>query len=40
MITLLAHVTSQEAPAGLLLFVAGLVVGTLLTAAIFKFRTR
>ena len=40
MLTTLAHVTLQEAPAGLLLFVAGMVVGTLLTAAIFKLRTR
>jgi hypothetical protein len=40
MITLLAHVTPQEAPAGMLLFVAGMVVGTLLTAAVFKFRAR
>jgi hypothetical protein len=40
MITLLAHVTPQEAPAGMFLFVAGMVVGTLLTAAVFKFRAR
>lgn len=40
MITILAHVTPQEAPAGMLLFVAGMVVGTLLTAALFKFRAR
>jgi hypothetical protein len=40
MITMLAHVTAQEAPAGILLFVAGMVVGTLLTAVIFKFRAR
>lgn len=40
MITMLAHVTPQEAPAGMLLFVAGMVVGTLLTAAVFKFRSR
>jgi hypothetical protein len=40
MLTMLAHVTPQEVPAGLLLFVSGMVVGTLLTAAIFRFRSR
>ena len=40
MITMLAHVTPHEAPAGMLLFVAGMVVGSLLTAAIFKIRAR
>jgi hypothetical protein len=40
MLTMLAHVTPQEAPAGILMFVAGMVVGTLLTAAIFKIRAR
>jgi hypothetical protein len=40
MLTTLAHVTPQEAPTGMLLFVAGMVVGTLLTAAVFKFRSR
>ena len=40
MLTMIAHVTPQEAPAGMLLFVAGMVVGTLLTAAAFKFRAR
>jgi hypothetical protein len=40
MITMLAHVTPQEAPAGMLLFVVGMAVGTLLTAAVFKLRAR
>lgn len=40
MLTMLAHVTPQEAPAGLLLFVSGIVVGTLLTAAFFRLRSR
>ena len=40
MLTTLAHVTPLEAPAGLLLFVAGMVVGTLLTAAIYKLHAR
>lgn len=37
---LLAHVTPQEAPTGVFVFVAGMVVGSLLTAAIFKFRAQ
>lgn len=40
MLSLIAHVTPQEAPTGMLLFVAGIVVGTLLTAVVFKFRAR
>jgi hypothetical protein len=40
MLTMLAHVTPHEAPTGMLLFVAGMVVGTLLTAAVYKLRAR
>lgn len=40
LLSMLAHVTPQEAPTGLFVFVAGMVVGTLLTAAVFKFRSR
>ncbi|MDZ4658708.1 MAG: hypothetical protein SH868_14125 [Bythopirellula sp.] len=40
LMTMLAHVTPQEAPAGILLFVAGMVVGTLLTFAVMKLRAR
>ncbi len=40
LLTMLAHVTPQEAPTGLLLFVAGMVAGTLLTATIYKLRAR
>ena len=40
MMTLLAHVTPQEAPAGVLLFVAGMVAGTLLTYGVMKIRAR
>lgn len=40
MVTMLAHVTPQEAPAGILLFVAGMVAGTLLTFAVMKLRAR
>lgn len=40
MMTMFAHVTPQEAPAGILLFVAGMVVGTLLTFAVMKLRAR
>ena len=38
--TMLAHVTPQEAPTGMLLFVAGMVVGTVLTLAVMKIRAR
>ena len=40
MMTMFAHVTPQETPAGILLFMAGMAVGTLLTFAILKIRAR
>jgi len=36
----LAHVTPAEVPWGLLLFVAGFMAGTLVTLAIWNFRSR
>ena len=38
MISLIAHVTPAETPAGLLMFVAGMASGVALTALIWRFR--
>ena len=38
MITALAHVTSLEAPVGILLMSAGFVLGVLVTLAVRRFR--
>ncbi|TWU30442.1 hypothetical protein [Bythopirellula polymerisocia] len=40
MLSLLAHVTPQEMPTGLLLFVCGMLAGSLLTLAVRYARSR
>ncbi len=39
MLSMLAHVTPQEMPTGLLLFVCGMLAGSLLTLAMRKVRS-
>lgn len=40
MLTILAHVTAQEMPTGLLILLAGMLTGSLGTFAVFRLKLR